>query len=60
MTKEDIFKQFPPRILKYMCFGEMGICYYCEYFKNCDKIFPGFTKPRKCGGPFYRNNSTNK
>lgn len=52
MTKEEILKQFPPRIFKYMHFGEMGICYYCAYFSHCDKILLGFTKPRKCGGPF--------
>ena len=46
MKKKEIIKRFP--------FTEKpGICYTCAYIETCNKILPGFHKPKKCGGPFY-------
>ena len=54
MTKEEIIKKFSFSVDNHF-YGEMGVCTLCSYFETCDKILPGFTKPRKCGGPFYKN-----
>lgn len=53
MTKEQIKKNFPYNCDEH-CYGEMGVCTLCAYFETCDKILPGFTRPKKCGGPFYK------
>ena len=50
MTKNEILKKFPFS-LKY---GSSSECIYCAYFEICDKMLPGFIRPRKCGGPFYK------
>jgi len=46
MTKEEIIKKFPFA-------GNSGECISCAYFEICDKMLPGFIRPRKCGGPFF-------
>jgi len=47
MTKNEILKKFP--------FADnSGECMSCAYFEICDKMLPGFIRPRKCGGPFYK------
>lgn len=51
MTKDEIIKKFPFSIKP---IGKAGICTNCTYFENCDKMLPGFIKPGKCGGPFYK------
>ena len=55
MTKEEIKKRFP-FIFEEHFYGEMGVCTLCSYFETCDKMLPGFIHPRKCGGPFMKNN----
>lgn len=45
MTKKEITKRFPTE--------NPGICFTCAYVETCNKILPGFHKPKKCGGPFY-------
>lgn len=54
MSKEEIIKKFPFSVDNH-CYGEMGVCTLCSYFEICDKMLPGFTKPGKCEGPFYKN-----
>jgi len=53
MTKQEIIKKFP-YAFKYDAYRHSCECTICAYFGVCDKILPGFTKPRKCGGPFYK------
>jgi len=47
MTQEELIKRFP-------FLGKCGECTICTYVDSCDKILPMFTKPNKCGGPFYK------
>ena len=47
MTKEELNKKFAFA-------GNEGICSTCAYVEFCGKMLPGFNKPRKCGGPFYK------
>ena len=54
MTKQEILKKFP-WAFKYGAYGHSGECMSCAYFEICDKMLPGFTRPRKCGGPFYKD-----
>ena len=49
MTKKEILKNF-----SFSVGTENGICESCSYIDMCDKILPGFNKPNKCGGPFYK------
>lgn len=51
MTKEEIIKKFPFSINNHEKSGE---CTICAYFDFCDKMLPGFIRPRKCGGPFQK------
>ena len=56
MTKEEIKKNFPFSIGQYgHCYGKMGVCTLCAYFETCDKLLPGFIKPLKCEGPFFKD-----
>lgn len=48
MTRKELQKKFPFA-------GKDGVCATCEYVASCQNILPGFHKPGKCGGPFYRN-----
>ena len=58
MTKEQIIKKFPFAADKHMSlYGKTGECTLCVYFDVCDKILPGFIRPGKCGGPFYKINN---
>ena len=58
MTKEEIIKKFPFSIDKHMSlYGKSGECTLCGYFDICDKMLPGFIRPGKCGGPFYKINN---
>ena len=50
MTKKELDKNF-----KFA--GCNGICSTCEYVSWCDRILPGYNKPGKCGGPFYKINN---
>ena len=52
MTKEEILKRFPFSVNSPEKLGE---CTSCAYFEICDKMLPGFIRPGKCGGPFYKN-----
>ena len=56
MTKEEIIKKFPFSINNHL-YGKSGECTLCGYFDFCDKILPGFVRPGKCGGPFYKINN---
>jgi len=56
MTKEEIIKKFPFSFDNHLC-GKSGECTLCEYFNFCDKILPGFIRPGKCGGSFYKINN---
>lgn len=58
MTKKELLEKFPFafKSFKYGVFGKAGECMSCEYFETCDKMLPGFIKPGKCGGPFYKKN----
>ena len=47
MTKKELQKKFPFA-------GNCGECTSCAYFEICDKMLPCFIRPRKCGGPFYK------
>lgn len=49
MNKKELDKNF-----KFA--GCNGICSTCAYLNICDKILPGYNKPGKCGGPFYKDN----
>lgn len=49
MNKKELDKKF-----KFA--GCNGICSTCAYLNICDKILPGYNKPGKCGGPFYKDN----
>lgn len=53
MTKKELLEKFP-FAFKYGVFGKAGECMSCAYFETCDKMLPGFIKPGKCGGPFYK------
>ena len=53
MTKNEILKKLP-FAFKYGVFGLACECMSCTYFETCDKMLPGFTRPRKCGGLFYK------
>ena len=55
MTKEEIIKQFPFSVDNHL-YGKSGECTICVYFDFCDKILPGFIRPGKCSGPFYKIN----
>lgn len=55
MTKEEIIKQFPFFVDNYL-YGKFGECTICAYFNFCDKILPGFIRPGKCSGLFYKIN----
>lgn len=56
MTKAEIIRNFPFSIGQYgHCYGKMGVCTLCEYFETCDKLLPGFIKPLKCEGPFFKD-----
>ena len=50
MTAKELKKKFPFA-------GTDGICSTCGYVDICDKIIPGFHKPGKCGGPFFKDGS---
>ena len=54
MTKQEILKKFP-YAFKYGVYGNSYECTICDYFNTCDKILPGFTRPIKCDGPFYKH-----
>lgn len=56
MTKEEIIKKFPFSIDNHV-YGKCGECTLCTYFDFCDKMLPGFIRPRKCSGPFYKINN---
>ena len=53
MTKQEILKKFP-YAFKYGVYGSSCEFTICAYFNTCDKILPGFIRPRKCDGPFYK------
>ena len=55
MTKEEIIMKFPFSVNNHL-YGKSGECTICAYFYFCDKMLPGFIRPRKGGGPFYNNN----
>ena len=55
MTKKELLEKFP-FIFKNGCFGKSGECMSCAYFETCDKMLPGFIKPGKCRGSFYKEN----
>lgn len=55
MTKKEISEKFP-FAKDSGFFGNCGVCTLCSYFETCDKMLPGFTKPRKCFGPFVKSN----
>lgn len=55
MTKKELLEKFP-FAFKYGVFGKSGECMSCAYSETCDKMLPGFIKPGKCGGPFYKKN----
>jgi len=56
MTKEEIIKKFPFAANKHIqLYGKPGECTTCAYFEICDKMLPGFIRPGKCGGPFYKD-----
>lgn len=48
MTAKELDKKFPFT-------GKEGICSECAYVNICNKMLPGYNKPGKCGGPFYKS-----
>lgn len=56
MTKEEIKKKFPLSADNHL-YGKCGECTLCGYFNICDKMLPGYIRPGKCGGPFYKINN---
>jgi len=54
MTKNEIMKKFPWSF-KYGVYGHSCECMSCAYFETCEKMLPGFTRPKKCAGPFYKD-----
>ena len=54
LENQEILKKFP-YAFKYGVYGNSCECTICAYFNICYKILPGFTRPIKCDGPFYKH-----